>query len=284
MRKGASATLEAGRGVALAALLGVSGLVPGPAAPQAPDAWRWPGEAVTCAASGPDSVMDVFMAGAATPAGRHVLRRCRSDSADSPAAVVTSRFRFAKRLALVSTMDIAVDHSWTEWRRDGRLIRLVAHARGGGACGSLVSGECRFELAAEEGGADRTLRRSGERGERVEAVPADALNNTMWNAEIVRARTIVDVYTGHVWTMRGAPDGAPDLVDGRPARRHHIRGEPKGFPWFASRYERVLWFDPEGEVLRVCDFHKDYGIDNLAEFVRADLGIAPRHDCARWFE
>lgn len=284
MRDGAPATPEIWRGAVLAALLGVAGFAV-LAAARGADAWRWPGEAApTCAASGPDSVMDVYMAGETEPAGRHVLKTCRAETVDSPTAVVTSRFRFAKRLPLLPTMEIVVDHRWTEWRRDDRLVRLVAQARGSGACGSLDSGECRFELATEDGGTGRTLRRADEGGERVEAVPAEALNNTLWNVEIVRARTVVDVYTGRVWTMQGDADGVPDLVAGRAARRHHVKGEPQGFAMFASRYERVLWFDSAGEVLRVCDYHADFGIDNRAEFVRADLGIAPRRDCARWFE
>ena len=273
---GVSATPKTFGRWGLATTLGLAGFVSAPVA-QAADGWRWPGEAgVACDAAGPDRAMDVYVAPERASVGRHIFRRCQAGSPGSPEFVVTTRLRFAKRV-LVATLDIAVDHTVAAWRRDGRLI---AQARGSGACGQVVAGECRFELAQASGDGGPTLRRADATGERVERTPLGALYDAVWDADTVRAPILVDVYTGKIWTMRGDPAGVADDLDGRPARRHHIKAEPK----LTARYERVSWFAADGEVLRVCDFHREFGSENLAEFVRTDLGIMPRHDCARWIE
>jgi hypothetical protein len=106
----------------------------------------------------------------------------------------------------------------------------------------------------------------------------------LWSLDIVTARAVANPYTGRLWQIAAEGERVADRVSDRPAWRYRIKSETRGFLIFTSRFERVLWFAESGEVLRVCEYQRDYGFTHLAEFVRADLGIAPRHDCRRWFE
>jgi hypothetical protein len=218
-------------------------------------------------------------------AGSHVLRRCAPDpTGAAPSIVVRSRFRFIKRFLLLPSRSIAVDHQRLEWGRDGCLEQAIALARGDAACGHLFSGECRLELAPKSAGAGWLYRQSESDGEVTAAGPANTVIDDFWSPEIVTASAVANPYTGRLWRIAAVDGRAVDRVGERTAWRYRIKSKTRGFLFFASRFERVLWFSDAAEVLRVCEYQIDYGFTHLAEFVRADLGVVPRHDCGKWFE
>ena len=112
MPNGGSATPRAVGWRIQSATIGVLALIAVPLGSEAAEPWRWPANAlVSCEAAEPDRVMDVYMAPDRTSAGRHILRRCRAGTAETPDRIVTIQLRFTKRAALVAALDVTVDHA-----------------------------------------------------------------------------------------------------------------------------------------------------------------------------
>ena len=274
-------TLVAGFGLFVAASLVPAGI----AAAEDGD-WRWPGPPQgRCAESAPAAHLDVYVEGSREPVGLHRLRRCDGEAAEGRvASLVDSRFRFTKRFPLWPDFDVAVDHQRAYWHRGGKLIRAVSLSRGDAACRRLFYGECRMELRPTAQRGEWTFFRKDTDGVWTDLVPSGTVIDDMWSLDITRAPAVANLYTGRIWRIETVDGDARDDVAGRPARRYHIKSEVLGFLFITSRFERVLWFGSDGEVLRVCDFQENFGLDHVSEFVRKDLGIPPRHDCAKWFE
>lgn len=260
-------------------------LAAAPAVAQAPD-WQWPGRPTAaeepCLAAAPAAALDVYVADYDRRAGTHDFWTCDPPGA-GPVAIVLSRLRFPKDLGFpLPTLDIAVDHIRRDYRRADGRYRHDGFASGNAACRSLIDGACRTSMAPDDAGWRFTRVDGG--GPSVDRVPAGAVPDDFWDPSVVRADRVVNFYTGHVWRITPDPTGTPDPVQGRPATRYRLISEEKGFPLFTSRFDHILWFTAEGDLLRVCAYEQDLGFSHVAELVRRDLGIARQGDCARWFD
>lgn len=263
-------------------------LTASPAPADTPD-WRWPGRPTEaqepCLARPPTALLEAFADGHEGSAGTHVYWDCRDlATRERPlAAIVLSRLRFEKDLGFpLPTVDIEIDHLRRDFTlADGR-IRVEAFSMGNAACRSLIDGECRLGFAPT--GSGWRLSRFEGAGPSVSEAPAGTLPDDFWDPAVVSAKHVVNFYTGLIWDVTPDPEGTPDTVQGRAATRHRLVSEEKGFPLFTSRFEHILWFDSDGELLRVCDYEQDLGFSHFGEMVRRDMGIEPQGDCAAWFE
>ena len=256
--------------------------------------WRWPGiPHHPCMDRPPAVELAAYAEGDRCRDGLARMWTCLPDDGPgAPDRIVTARLRFAKSMALLPDIAVEIDHFRWDWQvaseteqsdANRELAHVIAFSRGNGACRTLFDGECRLEFFRDETDGERVLTTLNLEGQTREAPGVKARGDDVWSPSDVTAAQVVNFYTGTVWTVEPGPSDVSDSIAGRPARRFHQKSLARGFPLFTSWWARVTWFDPSGEILRICDHQVDFGISHTTEFVRTDKGIAPEFDCERWF-